>query len=70
MSEHSCVYPVHIYIFNLSEVENIHPRNRRNVYVRSFVEPFLISWGYQTLFLCKGEAYYTQHLNRMLPSGI
>ena len=40
MPEHSSVYPVEMYIFNLFEVENIHPRNRRNVYMRNFVEPF------------------------------
>ncbi len=40
MPEHSCVYPVHMYIFNLFEGENILPRNRRNDYIRNFVEPF------------------------------
>ena len=40
MPEHSCVCPVHMYIFNLFEVENIDPRNRRNVYIRNFVEQF------------------------------
>jgi hypothetical protein len=44
MPEHSYVYPVHIYIyiyiFNLFEVENIHPRSRRNVYIGNFVRPF------------------------------
>ena len=40
MLEHSGVYAVHMYIFNLFEVENIHPRNRKNVYIRNFVEPF------------------------------
>ena len=59
MPEPSFVYPVHMYIFNLFEGENIHPRNRRNVYIRNFVEPFSISWGYHTLFLCKRETYYT-----------
>ena len=40
MPEHSCVYPVRMYIFNLFEAENIHPRNILYVYIRNFVESF------------------------------
>ena len=42
---------------NFIEAQKIHPRNKRNFYIKIYVKPLYINYDYQTLFLCKREAH-------------
>ena len=41
MSEHSCVYPVHMYIFNLFEVEKYSSKEQKECLYKTFCRTVL-----------------------------
>ena len=65
-----------MYIFNLFEVENIHPGNRRNVYVRKFgynfknvVSPIKKPWFIYALTCFGAEKCILSHRASIPPFG-